>query len=184
MRVIAGSAGGIHLDAPKTGLRPTMDQVKGAIFSSLADLVVEATVLDLFSGTGGLGIEALSRGATHATLVELDRKAVECIRTNLAKTHLEAEVFAGDVYRFLDLAIKKERKFDIIFADPPYSHAEDSMDHAKRLFKNEYLPMLLKDDGIFVLEKIPKTDLPLSAAWRITREKRYGNTELVFLARV
>ena len=79
MRVIAGSAGGIRLEAPKTGIRPTMDRVKAAIFSSLGERVIRARVLDLFAGAGGLGIEALSRGAASATFVEKDDNAVAAI---------------------------------------------------------------------------------------------------------
>ena len=73
MRVIAGSAGGIHLTVPQRGVRPTMDRVKAAIFSSLADQVIDAPILDLFAGSGGLGIEALSRGAASVLFVEEDR---------------------------------------------------------------------------------------------------------------
>jgi len=83
MRVIAGTAGGIQLLVPKTGVRPTMDRVKAAILSSLGEAVVGARVLDLFAGTGGLGIEALSRGARSAVFVEKDRLAIETIRRNL-----------------------------------------------------------------------------------------------------
>ena len=88
MRVIAGSAGGLALQLPKTDLRPTMDVVKGAIFSSLGDFIVGARVLDLFAGSGALGIEALSRGAASATFVENDRRAVAAIERNLEKTKL------------------------------------------------------------------------------------------------
>ena len=107
MRVIAGSAGGVPLLCPKGDqVRPTMDQVRAAIFSSLAERVPEARVLDLFAGTGGLGIEALSRGAAKATFVERDRKAVDCIRRNLEQTRLGApgicEVICLDVFTFLE----------------------------------------------------------------------------------
>ena len=96
MRVIAGSAGGIPLSCPRwDGVRPTMDQVRAAVFSSLAERVPDARVLDLFAGTGGLGIEALSRGARGATFVERDRRAVECIRQNLAATRLSAQAGGG-----------------------------------------------------------------------------------------
>ena len=84
MRVIAGSAGGLRLAAPKRGVRPTMDRVKAAIFSSLGDTVIGARVLDLFAGSGALGIEALSRGAAHVTFIERDPRAVALIRANLA----------------------------------------------------------------------------------------------------
>src|SRR5205823_6810018 len=88
MRVIAGSAGGIPLHTPRTDLRPTMDRVKAAIFSSLGEKIIGARVLDLFAGSGALGIEALSRGAASATFVESDLRATETIRRNLEKTRL------------------------------------------------------------------------------------------------
>src|SRR5436189_62791 len=86
MRVIAGSAGGIGLEVPKRGVRPTMDRVKAAIFSSLGDAVIGARVLDLFAGSGALGIEALSRGAAAVVFVESDRQTAEIIERNLART--------------------------------------------------------------------------------------------------
>ena len=85
MRVIAGSAGGVRLAVPKRGVRPTMDRVKAAIFSSLGDAIVSARVLDLFAGTGALGIEALSRGASSAVFVEENRQSVEVLEKNLIK---------------------------------------------------------------------------------------------------
>ena len=120
MRVISGSAGGITLKLPKTDLRPTMDLVRGAIFSSLGGGVEGASVLDLFSGTGSIGIEALSRGAASATLVEADRKACTIINENLARTRLQARVVCNDVFRFLEANVALE-PMDFIFADPPYA---------------------------------------------------------------
>src|SRR6059036_1709880 len=101
MRVIAGSAGGIRLAVPKRGVRPTMDRVKAAIFSSLADKVIDARVLDLFAGSGGLGIEALSRGAASALLIDRDRQAIDAITRNLKKVKLEARTQQHDVFEFL-----------------------------------------------------------------------------------
>jgi 16S rRNA (guanine966-N2)-methyltransferase len=98
MRVIAGSAGGIRLEVPKRGVRPTMDRVKAAIFSSLGDSVAGARVLDLFAGSGALGIEALSRGASSAVFVEEDRQSAEMIERNLAKTKLKGRVRQQDVF--------------------------------------------------------------------------------------
>ncbi|MGZ5553523.1 MAG: RsmD family RNA methyltransferase, partial [Chthoniobacterales bacterium] len=92
MRVIAGSAGGIRLQVPETDVRPTMDRVKAAIFSSLGDRVVNARVLDLFAGTGALGIEALSRGAALAVFVEEKREAVLGIEQNFIRTKLRGRV--------------------------------------------------------------------------------------------
>ena len=98
MRVIAGSAGGVHLAVPKRGVRPTMDRVKAAIFSSLGEAIIGARVLDLFAGSGALGIEALSRGAASAIFLEDDRQSAEAIEENLAKTKLNG---AFDARMFL-----------------------------------------------------------------------------------
>src|ERR1700747_1084551 len=119
MRVIAGSAGGIRLVVPKRGVRPTMDRVKAAIFSSLANRVIGARVLDLFAGSGALGIEALSRGATSVLFVEEDRQSIAAIEKNLARTKLTGRVRQQDVFKFLRSADLPDG-FDIIFADPPY----------------------------------------------------------------
>src|SRR5882757_8309824 len=99
LRVISGSAGGLHLKSPKRHqLRPTQDRIRQVIFSSLAELISDARVLDLFAGTGSLGIEALSRGAASATFVEQEKEAVLCIKENLSHCHLEGEVRHADVF--------------------------------------------------------------------------------------
>src|SRR5207237_8066854 len=90
MRVIAGRAGGVRLMSPKSGVRPTMDRVKAAIFSSLGEIVIGSRVLDLFAGTGALGIEALSRGAESALFVEQDRQSIAAIEKNRAKARCKS----------------------------------------------------------------------------------------------
>src|SRR5438067_2498220 len=119
MRVIAGSAGGIRLQVPETDVRPTMDRVKAAIFSSLGERVIDARVLDLFAGTGALGIEALSRGAASAFFVDEKREAVQTIEENFRRTKLRGRVRKAEVFAFLETFSPNER-FDIILADPPY----------------------------------------------------------------
>ena len=180
MRVVAGSAGGLALAVPKTDLRPTMDVVRGAIFSSLGDFIVGANVLDLFAGTGGLGIEALSRGAARATFVEKDRRAIEIIGKNLARTKLAGPVHALDIFSYLD-RLTDAAQFDIIFADPPYAKQPGERDFAPELLASESLRRALKPDGIFVLEHLPHAKLPLGTAWESIRSKRYGATAVAFL---
>ena len=180
MRVIAGSAGGIPLFTPGSDLRPTMDRVKGAIFSSLGEKVIGARVLDLFAGTGALGIEALSRGCTSATFIEDDKRAVAAIRRNLAKTRLDGTIQAMDVFRFLEGAAGSHG-FDIIFADPPYKKQSGDRDFATALIQSRTLPESLASGGVFVLEKMPGLALPPSAAWTSVRARKYGSTEVVFL---
>jgi 16S rRNA (guanine966-N2)-methyltransferase len=202
MRVIAGSAGGIRLAVPKRGVRPTMDRVKAAIFSSLGDAVIGARVLDLFAGSGGLGIEALSRGASSAVFVENDRQSAEAIDANLAKTKLNGRVRHQDVFDFLRYAAgvgatvpaagrlaqappqqQIIEKFTIIFADPPYDKTKSGEMLTKKLLANKALPQLLAANGIFVLEKRPGDALPEIELWHVVRQKRYGATEVLFLSK-
>jgi 16S rRNA (guanine966-N2)-methyltransferase len=180
MRVIAGSAGGIRLAVPKRGVRPTMDRVKAAIFSSLGDAIVGARVLDLFAGSGALGIEALSRGASSVVFVEADRQSAGMIEGNLAKTKLKGRLRQQDVFDFLRHGRGAEM-FDIIFADPPYQKTEDGERFTEKLLANEALPQLVNPDGIFVLEKRPDENLPETRLWRVIRQKAYGATEVLFL---
>ena len=194
MRVIAGSAGGIPLTCPKgDNVRPTMDQVRAAIFSSLADRVPDARVLDLFAGTGGLGIEALSRGAAAAAFVERVRKTVECIRRNLEHTRLggpgHAEILCLDVFTYLErnrsAGNGTRRGYDLIFADPPYTGPDQPEDFSARLVGSTALAEALLPGGLFVLEKSPRHPLPPleASGWESIRQKRYGTTEVIFLVR-
>jgi 16S rRNA (guanine966-N2)-methyltransferase len=180
MRVIAGSAGGVRLAVPKHGVRPTMDRVKAAIFSSLGEAIIGARVLDLFAGSGALGIEALSRGASSATFVENDRQSAEAIEKNLAKTNLGGRVRHQDVFDFLSRRSSAD-KFQIIFADPPYEKSYQGQTHTETLLNNEVLPQLLELNGIFVLEKRPSETISELKLWRVIRQKTYGATEVLFL---
>src|SRR6476646_9702783 len=181
MRVIAGRAGGIRLAVPKHGVRPTMDRVKAAIFSSLGETIIGARVLDLFAGTGALGIEALSRGAASAIFVEDDRQSAEAIEKNLAKTKLKARVRHQDVFDFLRQRSNADR-FQIIFADPPYEKAQHDQNCIEKLLNNESLPQLLEPTGIFVLEKRPSETVSELKLWRLIRQKSYGATEVLVLS--
>lgn len=181
MRVIAGSAGGIHLTVPRRGVRPTMDRVKAAIFSSLADQVIDAPILDLFAGSGGLGIEALSRGAASVLFIEEDRESIAAIEKNLAKTKLRGRVRQQDVFEFLRRSSFAE-KFRIIFADPPYEKTKSGERFTEKLLADKRLPQLLEPDGVFVLEKQPSEKLPETASWTAVRARTYGATEVLFLS--
>jgi 16S rRNA (guanine966-N2)-methyltransferase len=182
MRVIAGSAGGIRLDVPKTAVRPTMDRVKGAIFSSLGEEVIDARILDLFAGTGGLGIEALSRGAASALFVDQDPAAIAVIERNLARTKLEGRVRKQDVFAFLRSEQTRE-PFKIIFADPPYEKTKSGRDFTSLLLEDLQLAELLEPSGIFVLEKPPVEQMPPMPLWNVVRARAYGATEVLFLKR-
>jgi 16S rRNA (guanine966-N2)-methyltransferase len=182
MRAIAGIAGGIRLDVPKTGVRPTMDRVKAAIFSSLGDEVIGARVLDLFAGTGALGIEALSRGAASALFVEENSAAVDSIERNLARTKLKGAIRKQDVFAFLHSAQLRE-PFQIIFADPPYEQTKSGGRFTPLLLEDKQLAAMLEPSGVFVLEKRPAEQMPPMDLWDVTRARRYGATEVLFLRR-
>ena len=180
MRVIAGTAGGVRLAVPETDVRPTMDRVKAAIFSSLHTGIVGARVLDLFAGTGALGIEALSRGAASAMFVEENRAAVMTIEQNFIRTKLRGRVRKQEVFAFLESAISRER-FDIIFADPPYEKTKSGGEFTRLLLENQKLAELLEPQGLFVLEKRPQEQLVAPTLWEIVRARKYGATEVLFL---
>jgi 16S rRNA (guanine966-N2)-methyltransferase len=182
MRVVAGSAGGIRLDAPKTGVRPTMDRVKAAIFSSLGEEIIGARVLDLFAGSGALGIEALSRGAASALFVEENSAAIAAIERNLARVKLEGHVRKQDVFAFLRSA-QTRAPFRIVFADPPYEKTKAGGEFTRLLLEDSRLADLLEPTGVFVLEKRPAELMPSMALWNVTRARAYGATEVLFLQR-
>ena len=182
MRVIAGTAGGLRLDAPKTSVRPTMDRVKAAIFSSLGEQIIGASVLDLFAGTGALGIEALSRGAASALFVEENSAAVATIERNLSRTKLAGRVRKQEVFAFLESASITE-PFRVIFADPPYEKTKSGGQFTQMLLENRHLSEMLEPSGIFVLEKRPAEERPAMPLWEVVRARRYGATEVLFLQR-
>jgi len=177
LRVISGTAGGLHLKSPKRhALRPTQDRIRQVIFSSLAELVPGARVLDLFAGTGSFGIEALSRGAASATFVEQDKEAVQCIRDNLAHCHLQGDVRQADVLAYLEKA--PAEGFNLIFADPPYLKSRGALDGDPLLTR--LIPFLLPD-GIFVWEHYAGQRLQNAGSWEVIRHRDYGETGLTFL---
>jgi 16S rRNA (guanine966-N2)-methyltransferase len=168
----------MSLQSPRTDIRPTMDRVKAAIFSSLFGSITGARVLDLFAGTGALGIEALSRGCASADFVEKNEQATESIDRNLAKTRLKGRVHQTDVFSFLD-RLAKPGAFDLIFADPPYLKLPGDRDFDSELLASGSLVRALAPDGLFILEKMPGKKLPAHPAWEIARAKKYGATEVV-----
>lgn len=180
MRVVAGTAGGLPLFVPRTELRPTMDIVKSAIFSSLGDAITGARVLDLFAGTGALGIEALSRGAKSVVFVDNASAAVAAIKRNLERTRLEGTVCEMDIFRYLDRLPPTER-FEVAFADPPYQKKSGERSFSPELLASPALHRALAPDGILVLEHLPGEKLVFRGKWESLREKRYGATAVAFL---
>ena len=158
--------------------------MKNAIFNSLLECVPGARVLDLFAGTGGLGIEALSRGAASCVFVDSDRRACDSIRRNLEKTRLTGgEVIAADAMRWLERSAPAAA-FDLVFADPPYSKKADDRDFGRELIAAPGVFRALAPGGILVLEHMPGRPLPLGPEWECTRDRRYGATSVAFLRAV
>lgn len=175
MRVIAGSAGGIPLVAPRTrGTRPITDRVKEALFAILGEQVVDAVVVDLYAGSGAIGIEALSRGAERATFVETARPALVALRTNLERTALRpsARVEASTVAHFL--AQPTDEPWDLAFLDPPYE--ERAIVQPLR-----GLVPHLASDAVVVVKHFWRTELTDVDGLRRSRQRRFGETMLTFL---
>ncbi len=171
MRVIAGELGGRLLRAPQgRGTRPTADRVREAIFSILGD-VTGLRVLDLFAGSGALGIEALSRGADEAVFVDNDARAITAVRLNLAALDLAAQVSRGDALAFLADAAPDAPPFDLVFVDPPYSSANRL---APQLAKR--LTPVLAEDAVIVTESYKRE--PLELPFALVRERTYGDTRV------
>ena len=172
MRVITGKARGVTLKTPE-GLqtRPTTDRVKEALFSVIQFDIPTACVLDLFGGTGQLGIEALSRGAKRAVFVDESDKACRLIQENLKRTRLEGE---GSVVRsdYLAYLSRCREKFDIIFLDPPY--AEVFLENAlKKITEID----ILQSGGIIVTERPLGKELPFELeGYTRSKDYKYGNT--------
>lgn len=185
MRITAGTAGGTILASPKgPAIRPTPDKVKQAVFSSLGERVVGARVLDLFTGSGALGLEALSRGAASAALVDASRFCMEAVRTNADKARLLdlVEVHRSDSIRFIEQLAQAGKQFDLIFADPPYEKSRRSeASLARKLLNCPALVSILAPDGLLVLEHFKDDSLEAVESWEVQRELRHGDTVVVFL---
>ena len=177
MRVIAGTARGTRLAPVPRGVRPTSDRVRESVFNALGQFF-EGDVLDLYAGTGSLGIEALSRGCDRAAFVEKDRRALATIRENLQRTKLQdrAEVVAGDVGRVLDRMLTDGRQFNLIFADPPYRIAATEVGGVL-----SRIGALLAPGGRAVLESGEAPAAGTQGEKGVTR--RYGGTYVTILER-
>ena len=184
MRVIAGKARRLPLVSPEgRGTRPTTDRIKETLFNILQDDIPGCRFLDLFSGSGAIGIEALSRGASSATFVENNRNAIKCIEANLEKTHLKEQgnVVFGDVMRALESLQLKKQTFHIIFMDPPYN----------KELENKVLEFLkdsciLDEDTLIIVEASLETDFSftLNLGYEIIKEKIYKTNKHIFLKKL
>ncbi len=174
LRVIGGELGGRTLKGPpRSGVRPTSDRVREALFEILGPDVEGARVLDLYSGTGAMGIEALSRGAEHCDFVEADSKACEVVRENLTRTALldRAKLYPLTVARAMS---RVQGPYDLVVADPPYEY-----DRAESELSEVVSRGLLSPDGTLVVEHSQRRDWPQSLGGRQQlTSRRYGDTRL------
>ena len=195
MRVVTGEAKGRKLKTPKTvGTRPIMDRVKTALFDILSTRVEDARFLDLFAGTGSVGIEALSRGAQHATFIEMNPKMLKLVRENLHITQLadRAETLQSDAFKFLQThqvlqfspnmpssVTSRHQAYDIIYIAPP--QYEELAACALALIDRS---TLMTKDGLAIVQIYPKERTGIVAAecqhLILTDERRYGSTLLMF----
>lgn len=180
MRVIAGSAKRLQLktiDGMDT--RPTTDRIKETLFNMISSYLADSNFLDLFSGSGAIGIEALSRGAAYAAFVEQSKKAMDCVRENLQYTKLadRAELYETDVINALSL-MEHNKKFDYIFMDPPYNKLSE-----KRVLEYLSTSRLLSEDGIIIVEASLETDFSYVSelGFSIIKEKEYKTNKHVFI---
>ncbi len=178
MRVIAGVAKGRKLKVPKTeGVRPTSDYLREALFDILGASIRDVRFLDLYAGSGAVGIEALSRGAAEVVFVEQDRRCLQTLRENLQTVGLDnGEVVSGDALKVLRRLASQGRGFEIIFLDPPYG-----TDLARQTLISLGSTHLLRPQGIVAVEHFTKDPLPVEAGDLLkVREKVYGQTVLSF----
>ncbi|MCL6473276.1 MAG: 16S rRNA (guanine(966)-N(2))-methyltransferase RsmD [Firmicutes bacterium] len=179
LRVIAGVAKGRKLYAPKgADIRPTSDRVKEAIFNIIGREINNKNVLDLFAGTGSLGIEALSRGAEHAYFIDSKTQAIDLIKKNLDITGLDgkATVIKSDVYKAIERLAKNELRFDLIFLDPPYRISVSFLDAILNMLASD----ILKKDGLLVLEHAAKTEPRSVEGLELESTRIYGDTAVTF----
>lgn len=179
MRVISGIYGGRRLDSKvPANTRPTSDRVRESIFDVLSNLIdfESAIILDLFAGTGMLGIEALSRGATHLTFVDKSKQAIAFIKNSLEKLGIAKEyynVVNSDAVKFIE---KEQSQFDIIFLDPPY---------ASGIYNDIFLAVssqdILKTNGIIVSERGKSPGVAIPEEFHLITTKSFGDTLVDFL---
>ena len=184
MRIIAGLAKNRKLKAPPgQDTRPITDMIKEALFNVLANQVSEAVFLDLFAGSGSVGIEALSRGAKQVVFIDSSFNAIKVIKNNLEHCRLTtgAEVYKNDVFKALDILHKKNASFDIIYIDPPFTNP-DIFDEVMLYLDDK--PELLDSEGIIIMRTQSKRNLPEQYTNLIKKRKNeYGESVLHYYSK-
>ena len=186
MRITGGNAARRILKVPKgLDVRPTPDLVKQAVFNSLGDRVVDAAVLELFAGSGALGLECLSRGAAAVMCVEKSHRHAEFIRSNAAAAGYGEilEIRTQDVFPVMQQFAESGRQFDLILADPPYGEKNvnrRSQSFAQQLLDDPNLPNLLAPGGRFMLGHTKRDTLEIVAPWTEVKRLKHGDTVMCF----
>jgi 16S rRNA (guanine966-N2)-methyltransferase len=173
MRIIAGEAKGRRLAAPRAGTRPFTGRAKEAVFSSLQPFVSGSLVLDLFAGSGSLGLEALSRGAESVVFVESNRGAIAVLADNVASVGLGGAVVNADVERFLQ---QDDRTYTLVFVDPPYAFDAERVERILALLEDR-----LSKDGRVIVHRRAGGRAPESDNLQCTGRRRYGDSEIWIL---
>lgn len=188
MRIIGGTAAGRILKVPKGfDVRPTPDLVKQALFNSLGARVIGAQVLELFGGTGALGLECLSRGAARVTCIEKAGRHARMIEQNVATTGLPSgkfEIWVQDAFAAIHQLSTSGRQFDLILADPPYGEknvGRRSTSFAQQLLDEPDLPRLLAIDGLFLLGHTKRDSLTFTPPWKEKKMLKHGDSVFRFL---
>jgi 16S rRNA (guanine966-N2)-methyltransferase len=180
MRIIAGKAGRIAIKVPATVARPTTDFVRQAVFSILGERVENARVLDLFAGSGALGLEALSRGASACTFVDESRNSIAAITENLKKARLDGgHAVKADVIGFLK---RDAASYDLIFADPPYWKYHGDIDHINDLLTSNLVPPRLASGGWLIIEISSRQASPASDEFSLVARREYGSSAILIYA--
>ncbi|MDA3798096.1 MAG: 16S rRNA (guanine(966)-N(2))-methyltransferase RsmD [Kiritimatiellae bacterium] len=180
MRITSGKYRGLPIKSPPGDrLRPTQDLVREALFDILRDKTTDSVFLDLCAGTGAVGLEALSRGASEVFLVEKNRANSKIIQANIKMLKdSDPKVIYGDAAVILR-SFENRQKFDIIFADPPYEkHGENPL--LKKIISISSKYELLNDGGIIIFEQASREQVPEAEDFEIIKEKKYGRTKLTF----
>lgn len=176
MRVVGGKSGGVPLTVPKRGTRPTSDKVRGALFSMINEFIEGSNCLDLFAGSGALGLEALSRGAESCVFVDMEKESCLAISSNLKKTRLEKGFIKRQVAK--SYIQNCNNYFDVIFADPPYEFTDNKSNFEELFFSNSFYD-ILNIGGLFVLETRSSFDISESSEkLKLNDVRKYGDTKL------
>lgn len=179
MRVVAGIYRGRKLERIEgMDIRPTSDMVKESLFNILGGEVINSNFLDLFGGTGSIGIEAVSRGAEHVVFIDSSIKSIKVLRKNLENLGIKnnVEVYNADYLTAINKLYQNSRRFDIIFLDPPYGTGI-----AQKALERINEKPILSGDGVIIVEHDARDAMPVSlGSIKMYREKRYGNTKLSF----